>query len=1298
MVKKKKERNHDDRQSAPGDKPAAHAGETAPAPASAHVNADGAGNHKGLFPVVGVGASAGGLDAFTQLLKHLPADSGMAFVLIQHLDPTHTSFLREALKKATDMAISQPEDGTPVEPNQVYVIPPDADLSMHDGLLKLEPRSRDGRRPHLPVDFFLGSLARERGSHAIGVVLSGTASDGTEGLRAIKAEDGITLAQDPRSAKFGEMPQNAVNAGVVDVALAIPDLARELVRLSRHPYVAAAHPAPATTGADASVTNQILMVVRNTIGVDFTEYKAGTLERRLARRMALRRSDSPEEYLALLHGDPDEARALYEDILIHVTSFFRDRQAFEALEKDILPAILEGKAAGAPIRIWVAGCSTGEEVYSIGIALLDLLDDSSHPIQIFGSDLSEAIIAKARAGVYADSALREVSEERRRRYFVKTERGYRINKAVRDLCVFVRHDLARDPPFAKLDLVSCRNVLIYFDQTLQDRIIPTFHYSLNQPGFLLLGRTESVGGFSQLFSVVDKENRVFARTAVASMLRFAPRIEARPAARALVDHDAPSSVRRSADLGQHLDRMLLARYAPPGVLINDRMEILQFRGQTGAFLQPAPGQPQNDLIKMARPGLLAPLRATLAEARRDLAPVKRTGVEVDHDGSTKTCNLVAFPFTGLPDVKEPLYVVLFEEASPPAAGAEAKPARRRWRAAPPPPPAPSPGDRRITRVEHELEATKDYLQSLIEEHGRTNDNLGSANEELVSGNEELQSMNEELETAKEELQSTNEELTTVNDELSSRNHEVTQINSDLLNLLVTVDIPIIILDLERRIRRYTPKARSILNVIPSDHGRPIDDIKSNIDVVDLDRQIADVIDNMTMRESEVQDREGRWYRMQIRPYRASENRIDGAILSFLDIDALKQLVGDAQQARSEAERANRAKDLFLAILGHELRTPLSSLLLRAQMLRRGGAMDAAKVTRVGEAIERATRMQLQLVDDLLDVSRIAAGKLKVDLRAVDLCAVVRAAVEGVSAAAQSKAIQVEVVLDELVGGVAGDSERLQQVVSNLLTNAIKFTPEGGRVTVTVSMAAEFAHIEVSDTGTGIEPGFLPHVFNRFSQEDSSNTRMHGGLGLGLAIVRHLVEEHGGKVQAASAGTGKGAVFTVSLPLMKVEHEPVQEDAEQGSAVASAGRAGAGGGEDLLRIKDLRVLVVDDDEATRDTVAEMLKDMGAQVKVAESAAAAMTVVQEFRPRVLLCDIAMPGEDGYSFIRRVRALSVDRGGNTPALALTALAAEDDHRRALAAGFQMHLTKPIDIERLSEAVVELAERRHATTPGPT
>ncbi|HUE67523.1 MAG TPA: ATP-binding protein, partial [Candidatus Acidoferrum sp.] len=670
-------------------------------------------------------------------------------------------------------------------------------------------------------------------------------------------------------------------------------------------------------------------------------------------------------------------------------------------------------------------------------------------------------------------------------------------------------------------------------------------------------------------------------------------------------------------------------------------------------------------------------RTAVAQAKKDVAPVRRNGVEVDQDGFTRTCNLVVLPFTGYPEMHEPLYVVLFEEAVAPGDGHQPLEASSSIHRGPGPPAE----DRRLPRLEHELVATKEYLQSLIEEHGRTNDDLGSANEELVSGNEELQSMNEELETAKEELQSTNEELTTVNDELQSRNQEVTQVNSDLLNLLATVDIPIVILDRERRIRRFTPKARSILNVVPADVGRPLDDIKATVGVPDLDRRIAEVIDTMVMTESEVQDRDGRWYRMQIRPYKDTDNKIDGAILSLVDIDALKHVVAESQQARGEAESANRAKDLFLAVLGHELRTPLASLLLQAQLLRRSRIVDAAKLGRVGEVIERATRMQMQLVDDLMDVSRIVAGKLKVELGVVDLPAVIKAALDGVSGPVQRKSLELEVVLDSSVGAVAGDPARLQQVVSNLLTNAIKFSSEHGHITVTLEKANGSARITVSDTGAGIDPAFLPHVFDRFSQADTSNTRLYGGLGLGLAIVRHLVEQHGGKIQADSPGIGKGATFSVTLPLMSVE----RAIADGGGAIAVSTTV-KGSLRDRRRIKDLRVLIVDDDLATQEALSEVLREMGAEVKVARSAAEAMTAVVEFQPQLLLCDIAMPGEDGYAFIQRLRAAG-DGSGRIPALALTALATDDDRQRSLAAGFQMHLTKPVEIERLSDAVVELA-----------
>ncbi len=1231
------------------------------------------------FAIVGVGASAGGLEAFSELLQQLDEGSRgrMALVLIQHLDPTHTSLLGEALSRATNMPVQQAEDGMRVEPGHVYVIPPNASLGIRSGKLTLAARPDDSRGKHLPIDAFFRDLAAERQSRAIGIVLSGTASDGTEGLLAIKEANGITFAQDPATAKFSGMPQSAVDAGGVDYCLPMPGLARELARISRHPYVVASDSTPPVH--DAETVKQIIALVRSTVRVDFGEYKSPTFERRLARRMMLRGADTIEAFLRLLQQSPEEVWAFFEDSLIHVTSFFRDPEVFEHLKTNVLPTLVKGKPEGAPIRMWVPGCSTGEEVYSLGIALIEFLGGSPRPIQIFGSDLSAKAIETARAGFYSEGAMRNVSDERRRRYFTKVDRGYRIVQSIRELCVFVQHDLSRDPPFSKVDVVSCRNVLIYFDQGLQKRVLPTFHYALNQPGFLLLGRAESIAGFTQLFQPFDKANKIFTRTAAPSTLRFVQRSEAhRPesapgAAARSREHDVVMTLPQ-LDLSRRLDRLLLRRYAPPGVVVNEKMEILECRGQTGAYLQPAPGTPQNNVMQMARDGLPITLRASVAEAKRTAVPVRVAGVDVGQNGSSRKCDVLVIPLMGASDPADALYLVLFEDHVPaPATGGNAQAQGRGPE---------TPTDMgRVPRLEHELLAVKEYLQEVVAEHGRTNEELGTANEELVSGNEELQSMNEELETAKEELQSINEELTTVNDELQSRNHEVTQINGDLVNLLTTVDIPVLILDSERRIRRFTPKARRILNVLPADVGRPFEDIKTNVRVDDLDQQIAEVIETMTVRESEVQDRDGHWYRLQIRPYKATDNRIDGAIVSLFDIDALKRLVKTAQLANTDAERANHAKDEFLATLSHELRTPLSSMLMRAQLLRRGD-MNEVQLKNTADAIEAGVRMQVQLIDDLLDVSRIVTGKLSMNLQSVDLATVINRAVEGLTLAMERKSLTLALELPpgESRNLVNGDETRLQQVVMNLLANAIKFTPKLGTVTLSLTAAAGSAVIRVRDTGMGIDAAFLPNVFNRFTQENSTNTRAYGGLGLGLAIVRHLVELHRGGVVAESPGAGRGSTFTVTIPLL--EMQPGARPAPR----PPVERAHL----DPARLRGLRILVTDDDRATCDAMSEILEQMGAEVRIARSAADATTVLAEFRPELLICDVALPGENGYAFVRRLRALGAGHSWNIPALAFTALAHDEDRKEALAAGYQLHLTKPVDIDRLTEAVVSLSAFR--------
>ncbi|EAU68838.1 signal transduction histidine kinase (sthk) with cheb and cher activity [Stigmatella aurantiaca DW4/3-1] len=1365
------------------------------------------------FPVVGIGASAGGLEAFTQLLALLPPGTGMSFVFIQHLSATHTSFLREALSKATQMPVIQARDGMRVEPNHLYVIPPGADMEIADDALSLRARVDEAHKPHLPIDIFLRSLAAARGSQSIGVILSGTASDGTEGLRAIKEESGITLAQDPRSAKFGEMPQSAVQAGVVDLSLALPQLAQELIRLSQHAYPTAAQMGRPRYIPDSRMLARLFALVRDAVGIDFSEYKSATFERRLARRMALRRMESLSDYVKLLEQTPGEARALYEDILIHVTAFFRDPEAFEALKTHVFPVLLKRNSKKVTFRLWVAGCSTGEEVYSLAISLVEFLEEaqSQGEIQIFGSDISEQAIEKARAGLYPESALQDLSKERKARFFTQTEGGYRISKAVRELCVFVRHDLARDPPFSKLDLVSCRNVLIYFIPELQKRALATFHYCLNDPGFLLLGRTENVSGLSPFFTPVDKAQKLLARVTGSSRLRFSRGAGLKLAEKPVVGRAALAHARPPLDEVRRIDRLLLSRYAPPGVVINDKLEILQFRGHTGPYLEQTPGEPQFNILKMAREGLLSPLRLALAQAKKQDAPTRVEGVRLDQNGTTSLCDIVVVPIEGLPGQEEPLKMVVFEEGD--LSGKRVKKPFRSETASP----AKARDAVGVTAMKRELAATRDYLQSLLEEHGRTNDALASTNEELVSGNEELQSLNEELETAKEELQSTNEELTTVNDELHSRNQELNLANGDLVNLLDTVDIPVIILDLERRIRRFTPKARSIMNVLPSDVGRPLEDITLNVSVPDLGAQVAEVMKTARVREFEVQNWTGHWFRMHLRPYKTPENRIDGAILSLVDIDALKhqvsqvewarddatgiveavqvplvvldgrmrllsankafyqaypasaaetvakslfelsggawdvpelraalgqmlakntfleglelehvfahvgkrrmslsarsvhsrtglpmlllaiediterkqreleraELLAHAQQAKEEAERANRAKDQFLATLSHELRTPLSTMLMQAQLLRRG-TMDDAKIKRASEAIERSTKMQVQLIDDLLDVSRIVTGKLRMEFQTVHLPGVVQAALESVSAQAERKSILFETTLDESLGPVSGDPTRLQQIVWNLLANAIKFSAEGQRVSVVLERMEGSARLQVSDRGAGIEAEALQRIFDRFMQEDSSSTRVFGGLGLGLAIVRHLVELHGGTVQAESPGKGQGAIFTVILPLMPVRlgQTGAARPDEPEHTRGSPGPQNAGVSS---RLKGLRILVVDDEPGTRESAAELLGQAGAEVRTAESVVTALALLQDFMPEVLLSDVAMPGQDGYTLIRAVRALSPERGGNIPAIALTALVGDADRRAVLSAGFQRHLAKPIDIDRLMDAVEE-------------
>ncbi len=839
------------------------------------------------FPVVAVGASAGGLEAYTDFFHALPVDTGMAFVLIQHLAPSHHSLLAEILSKATRMPVEEVKSGTRIRPNRVYVIPPDAFMAIAAGVFTLTPRSKEPGQ-HLSVNFFMRSLAAERKSGAIGIVLSGTGADGALGVADIKAEGGITFAQEPASAKYDGMPRSAIASGCVDFILPPKGIAKELERIHRHPYVSHVGRVKDETAIERSLAGEddfsrVLNLLRKVSGADFSQYKPNTIYRRAMRRVMILRLDSLGEYAKHLKEHPEEGLKLYDDVLIPVTSFFRDLETFEALKSHIYPAIVKDKGNKGTIRMWAPGCSTGEETYSLAMTLLEFLGEkaSSFQVQIFGTDLNEKGIQKARAGLYRESIADEISPERMRRFFIKEADGYRINKAVRDMCVFARQNLAYDPPFSQMNLVACRNLLIYMGPELQKKIIPILHYALKPSGFLVLGSSESIAGFPSLFSTVDKKFKIYAKKAVASRLHYNFSQTRYPVGsgvdvvnKARVSQDPQE---RKLDVEAEADRLVLKHHAPVGVVINNAMEVVQFRGRTTPYLEPAPGKPSLNLLKLARNGLALELRSLIGAARKKNAPASKNNISFDGNGHKRVLNISVSPLGGKnPSEEERYFLVLFEDVtkiSGPAEKVTAKPGTAKGR--------------EFMRLKQELAATQASLRAATESEDAVREEFQSANEEILSANEELQSTNEELETSKEELQSANEELNSLNNELGHKNAELHDLNNDLSNFLNSTKIPVVMLDRNLLIRRLTPSADLLVKAVSSDVGRPIADIRLNIKVPDMEEMIAKVLESLQPVERDVQDMQDRWHSLHILPYRTLDNKIDGVVLVLLDIDAMK---------------------------------------------------------------------------------------------------------------------------------------------------------------------------------------------------------------------------------------------------------------------------------------------------------------------------------------------------------------------------------------------------------------------------
>ncbi len=743
------------------------------------------------FPVVGIGASAGGLNAFKKLLKAIPEDSGIAYVLVQHLDPKHESLLPELLQKVTKIPVLEITDDIKVQPDHIYVIPSNKMIVATDGILMLAPRpTKSTTERNLPIDLFFTSLAEVHQSHAIGVVLSGTATDGTLGLKAIKDQGGITFAQDEASAEYDGMPHSAAQAGVVDFILPPEKIPQKLLEIINKTALSDEE-LQNLPKQDEDVFKQILSLLRIRKGVDFTYYKQTTIRRRILRRMVVNKNEEPTEYLQLLRGNNKEQDLLYQDLLIPVTSFFRDKKVFENLCNHVFPAIVKNKVPGEITRIWVAGCSTGQEVYSFAICFKEFIDDNHERIQIFGTDLSEPAITKARTGIYEKNEVDAVSPERLKEYFTKNNGGYQVNKSIRDMCVFAHHNFLKDPPFGKMDCISCRNVLIYMEPYLQKKALTTFHYALNPKGFLLLGKSETTGGVPDLFAAEGRGDKLYTRKDVPGRFMQVTSQRSEQILSRTTEHLKSETIR--TDFQKTADDILLTKYTPAGVVVNETMDIVHFRGNTANYLEQAPGKPSHNLLMMAKHGLGFELRNILHKAKTDKAPVVKENIPLSVNGNLRNISIEAVP---LPNTLEPYYLILFHDSNLNDSDGSAISNRKKVSAKT----KKDEKDIQIQLLEQELAQAREDMRSITEDQEASNEELQSANEELLSGSEELQSLNEELETSKEELQSTNEELTVLNHELIGLNEQITDARNYNESIVATLYQPLLVLDKHLRVK------------------------------------------------------------------------------------------------------------------------------------------------------------------------------------------------------------------------------------------------------------------------------------------------------------------------------------------------------------------------------------------------------------------------------------------------------------------------------------------------------------------
>jgi len=1344
------------------------------------------------FPVVGIGASAGGLPAVTRLLEQLPSDTGMAFVVVLHLAPDTPSMAGAIFQRATRMPVSEVADELPIEANHVYVIPPGRALAMSDGHLRLGSLERVFARRDAIDQFFrsLGEVHRER---AIAIVLSGAGSDGAEGLKRVKERGGVALVQSPADAEHDAMPLNAIAGGSADFVLPVADMAQKLIELWDNarrielpgpPEDARVEPSPTPEAAQNAeeALRDVMRILRERTGHDFSHYKRATLLRRIERRMQVTRQATLPAYAEFLSKNAQEATLLLQDVLISVTNFFRDRSAFEALERAIMSDVFGAQSPADRVRAWVAGCATGEEAYSVAMLLLEHAGNAGtlKGIQVFATDVDERALAVARAGLYADAIATDVPPSRLRQFFDRQPGQYLVSRTLRERVTFSVHDLLRDPPFSRLDLVCCRNLLIYLDRAAQRQLLETFHFALRPGGLLFLGSAETADAAPEHFTIVDRKHRIY-RASAASVERRVPSALSEPLAFLAPSAGAGTSMRK--ELIEDMRAQLKTTQSGAAAVVDHQLRVVYLSEQATRYLQLNSGELSAHLLHLVLPELRLALRAAIAHAEQTGQPVQARRVRLQHGERNSVVNMTVRPVEHARHAQavKGWLTVIFEEV-------ESELAQEA-----------SSADLAL-QSESDLLDLHAQLRAVISESDSSSEALRASNEELQSVNEELRSTTEELETSKEELQSVNEELTTVNYDLKLHLEASAKANDDLQNFLLASEIATIFVDRGMRIQRFTPKVADIFNVLATDVTRPLFDITHRLHYPQMEADARDAFESLRPIEREVESVDGRWFLARVLPYRSSQHRIEGVVLNFVDVTSrhraeetvrageerlrllfdsiadyaiilldqhgairrwnkgaeralgyteaevlgrscdiiftpedvaagapdderrrarevgraederwhlrkdgsrlyfsgvLVPLAGGAEQGyakiardltqarlaeqernallateqslRMQLQDADRLKDEFLAVLSHELKNPLNLIALSAEMLALRPEAQSGDLKRIARTIADSVKSQAQLIDDLLDLSRVQTGKLTLNLQEVHCDGLVERIVGAVQADARGRGIALTLRVEPGEYRLHADPVRMEQIVWNLISNALKFTPAGGSVEVGLRGDESMVRIEVADTGEGIKPDFLPLVFEMFQQQGGTRptTRGKGGLGIGLAIVNRLVEAHGGKVEAASAGPGQGATFTVVLPRPAAPSAAASADAERPA------------------LQGLRMLLVEDDPDTLNALGMLLRVKGALVTTAASAEEALERAGAERFELIVSDIAMPNMDGYTLLARLREAGLR---DVPAIALTGFARPGDRARALAAGFNDHVAKPFQYDAFMRVVSRL------------